>query len=71
MTKSIRLNLYNEFDPTIIDPCKILREIENNQFSSSHVSLPACDSLSHGMIWLSQLNPSCQFSVIKHLELIA
>ena len=71
MTKSIKLNLYSEFNLTIIDPCKILERSRINQFSSSHVSLPACDSLSHGMIWLNQLNPGCQFSVIKHLVLIA
>ena len=29
MTKSIKLNLYGEFNLTIIDPCKLLREIEN------------------------------------------
>ena len=55
MTKSIKLNLYSEFNLTIIDPCKILRET----MFLNHVSLLACDSLSHDMIWLSQLNPSC------------
>ena len=40
MTKSIKLNLYSEFNLTIIDPCKILREIENKpvQFLSCFTS---------------------------------
>ena len=40
MTKSIKLNLYSEFNLTIIDPCKILRDIENKpvQFLSSFTS---------------------------------
>ena len=40
MTKSIKLNLYSESNLTIIDPCKILREIENKpvQFLSCFTS---------------------------------
>ena len=40
MTKSIKLNLYGEFNLTIIDPCKLLREIENKpgQFLSCFTS---------------------------------
>ena len=40
MTKSIKLNLHSEFNLTIIDPCKILREIENKpvQFLSCFTS---------------------------------
>ena len=40
MTKSIKLNLYSEFNLIIIDPCKILREIENKpgQFLSCFTS---------------------------------
>ena len=40
MTKSIKLNLHSEFNLAIIDPCKILREIENKpvQFLSCFTS---------------------------------
>ena len=71
MTKSIKLNLYSEFNLTIIDPCKILREIENKpvQFLSCFSS-----RMLQSFSWYDLAQPiesKLSFSVIKRLELIA